>query len=341
MTGYQPGRPSAEALQGLCGDGPLVMLSSNENPLGPSPQALSALMSLPDGLEVYPDTLCDPLRQRLAERHGLDPQQIAVGPGTTDLIYHLVRQAQGPVLAPRHTFVAYRLAAQGSGLSYREVDGLPALARAASGSALLCVANPGNPTGHLYLRQELEALLASIPPSVTVLVDEAYHEYVEPGLAPEGIGLVRDHPSVVVLRTFSKAYGLAALRVGYAVGAPDRIAKLNTQRPPFSVAGPAQAAALAALEDQAHVRRARELVARGRVQLAEGLAALGLPIAESHGNFVLVHVGARAGAVWEGLARAGVLVRRLEPYGLHEHLRVTIGTPEQNRRFLVALEWAR
>jgi histidinol-phosphate aminotransferase len=332
--GYEPGRPSAEVLQGLCGAGPLVALSSNENPLGPSPQALRALSPQQEAhVHLYPDTLCHSLRQRLAALHRVEPGQIAVGPGTTDLIYHLVRQATGGVLAPRYTFVAYRLAARAGGLAYREVDGLAALAQAADeGTGLVCLANPGNPTGQLYPRGELVALLEALPTAVTVLLDEAYHEYVDPRLAPDGIELARAFPSVVVLRTFSKAYGLAALRVGYALGAPERIARLDALRPPFAVAGPAQAAALAALDDQDHVRRTRELVARGRTQLAEGLT-----VSDSHGNFVLVHLGPAAGAVWEDLARSGVLVRRLEPYGLLEHLRVTVGTAEQNHRFLLAL----
>lgn len=339
MTGgYEPGRPSAEVLQGLCGTEPLVTLSSNENPLGPSPYAARALLSA--AVHLYPDTRSDPLRHRLATLHQVDPARVAVGPGTTDLIYHLVRLlGGGGVLAPAHTFVAYRLAARVAGHDYREVDGgLGALARAVEPSTrLVCLANPGNPTGELYPREEVEALIAAVPPSVTVVLDEAYHEYVDPAVAPDGVALARTRPSVVVLRTFSKAHGLAALRIGYAVGSPDRIAALDAARPPFSVTGPAQAAALAALDDPEHVRRTRAAVGAGRAQLRAGLAALGLVAPESHGNFVLVHLGRAAPTVWEALVRAGVLVRRLEPYGLSEHLRVTVGTGDENRRFLAAL----
>jgi histidinol-phosphate aminotransferase len=181
------------------------------------------------------------------------------------------------------------------------------------------------------------ALLDRVPRSVTVVLDEAYHEYLDPETAPDGIALARSHPNVIVLRTFSKAHGLAALRVGYAVGSVERIGALDAVRPPFSVTGPAQAAAMAALDDPAHVRASRLLVDRGRAQLREGLAALGLPAPEGHGNFLLAHLGPRASAVWEALVRGGVLVRRLEPYGLTQHLRVTIGTADQNRRFLEVL----
>lgn len=337
MTGgYEPGRPAVGTEP--VGAEPVVALCSNENPLGASPHALRALLSA--AVHVYPDPQSDVLRQRLSVEHDVEVARIAVGPGTTDLIYHLVRAAGGGVLAPTHTFVAYRLAARIAGVDYREVP-LDRLAREVGpDTRLICIANPGNPTGELHSREQLLALLADLRPTVTVVLDEAYHEYLDPAVAPDGIVLARTHPAVVVLRTFSKAYGLAGLRVGYAVGAPDRIHQLDVVRPPFSVSGPAQAAAVAALDDPDHVRASRLVVERGRLQLQQGLAALGVQAPGGAGNFVLLNVGPRARAVWEVLLRSGVLVRRLEAYGLPEHLRVTIGTDDQNRRLLGVLALA-
>lgn len=349
---YEPGRPPAALLARVRRTRPIVMLSSNESALGPSPLARHAYAAAADELHVYPETSSALLRERIAEVHAVHPDEVCVGAGSTDLIYQLVQgqlvhgsAGPGTVLAPAYTFVAYALAARQAGLAYVEVPGvgfepdLDALAAAIDPTTqLVCIANPNNPTGAFVERAALTRFLARVPAHVPVVLDEAYAELVDAPGGAFGVQLRAAHPNLVVLRTLSKAYGLAALRVGYALASRERVRRLEQRRPPFSVSAPAQAAALAALGDHAHLASSVRLVHEGRPSLTAALEARGFGVHASQGNFVCVEVGPSAPRLWRELLAAGFVVRPLEPYGLSRHLRITIGTPEQHEGLLAALD---
>lgn len=337
---YSPGRPK-KAPFGSEG-APLVYLSSNENPLGPSPLAAHAFSRCALDLHSYPDTEAHDLRERYASGHGLRPDEVCIGAGSTALIYQIVRLfgATGSVLVPPHTFIAYACAAQDAGFPLVQAPSLEAIASSVTEhTRLVCIANPNNPTGHFLPIAKLATQLAQIPSRVIVLLDEAYIEYADTTGA-SGLQLLRSFPNLLILRTFSKVYGLAALRVGLCAGNAALISALERGRPPFSVNAPAQAAAIAALGDTEHLLRSVAMNTQGRADLTQALRARGIAVAESQGNFVCAEIG-QALRVWEALLKQGFAVRRLDPYGLHNHLRITVGTPEQQQRLLCALDSVR
>ena len=323
-------------------------LASNENPLGAGKEAIAAAGRAPLGL--YPDASMRLLRERLAVLHSVSDAELCVGAGSTDLIFHLVASlaAGGEVLVPRHSFIAYRLAADSAGVRYVEagaeadpVVDLESLSAAVTAQTkLVCVVNPANPTGQFFEPRALHRLLEALPRTMPVIIDEAYAEFVRQPRGVSGSMLRRAFPNVVVLRTFSKAYGLAALRVGYAVANPEWLSAVERRRPPFSVSGPAQAAALAALTDDAHLRASVALVQSQRQLVFTALQALGLEVLPSEGNFVCVRFADAAGAA-DGLSARGVTVLRLDAHGLPDWLRITIGDARQNEQLLAAVKRVR
>ena len=327
-----------------------VKLSSNENPLGPSPRAVEALTRAAWEVHRYPDSACRRLREALARRWGVPPSQVVVANGGDNLITLLAQVMLGPgqvAAVPAVTFATYEIAALLSGARVEKVPmrgaavDVQAMAAAlASGARLAFLANPNNPTGTALSAAEMASLVEAVPQGSALVVDEAYAEFATAPDFPDVPGLVREGAPVVVLRTFSKIYGLAGLRVGYAL-APEPIAQAMWQaREAFATSRVAEAAALAALEDEAHLARTREMVAAGRLQLYQILDELGLPYVPSQANFVWVRTGVPSERLVAALARRGVLVRPGHLWGEPAYVRVTVGTPAQNRRFGEALREA-
>ncbi len=343
---YVPGKPVEEVRREL-GLTDVVKLASNENPLGPSPLAVAAAASSLAAAHIYPEGDAPLLRVALARRWGLDPDGVVVANGADNILTLLCLSLLAPgdeVLTCAPTFPFYERAVLVAGgrlvaLPLRQYAcDLPSLAaRADDRTRLVLLCNPNNPTGAVLPREHWDPFLAALPPHVVVALDEAYAEYAEPGVLPDGIGAVRAGRPVVVVRTFSKAYGLAGLRVGYALARPDLADLLRRVREPFPVGRPAQAAALAALEDTGHLERTLEVTRRGRERLQAGLAELGLRSVPSQANFVLFEAGCDDGWLCRELLREGVIVRPGGPFGLPGHVRVSVGLPEHNERFLAAL----
>ncbi len=346
---YQPGKP-IEELERELGIGEIAKLASNENPLGPSPRALEAIAAAAPGVWLYPDGSGFSLKQRLAARHGVEPEAITLGNGSSDLLEFVVRVFAGPgdeVLYSRHAFAIYPLVAQAAGATPVEVatrgwgHDLDAMAaRVGERTKVVFIANPNNPTGTWLDGAALKGFLERLPERVIVVVDEAYFEYashLEPAY-PDASRYLADHPNLLVTRTFSKAFGLAGLRIGYGLSHPDLADLLNRIRPPFNVNSPALAAAEAALADEEHLRRSVALNAEGLRQLGEGFDRLGLEWIASLGNFISVDVGRLGVSLYEALLHEGVIVRPVANYAMPTHLRVSVGLPEQNARLLRALE---
>lgn len=345
---YQPGKPISELARELdLDEAGIVKLASNENPRGPSPAVREAVAQATLDLTRYPDGNGFALKSALAARYGVVPEQIVLGNGSNDIL-ELVTQAfllpgQATVYS-QHAFAVYPLATQARGGVGIEVPAgsdlghdLPAMRAAITpATRIVFVANPNNPTGTWLPPDDVAAFLASVPAEVLVVLDEAYNEYLDASqYAPTTAWLAR-HPNLIVSRTFSKAYGLAGLRVGYGLMHPGVADMLNRVRQPFNVNALAQAAAVAALADRAYVDESFALNREGMRQLERGLQALGVPFAPSHANFILVKVGDGTG-VYQRLLREGVIVRPVANYGLPEWLRITVGLPQENDTFLAAL----
>lgn len=346
---YEPGRPIEEVARefGFADPSALIKLASNENALGPSRKAIRAMRRAATEMHRYPDGGAYYLREALARRLDVTPANIAVGHGSNELIAllgHVFLEPGASIVMADRAFAVYRLVAR---LYQADVIEVPmrdfthdlAAMRAAirPDTRLVFIANPNNPTGTAVEPDELDEFLSALPDGVAAVVDEAYVELLPPRRQPNALRHVREGRDVFVLRTFSKTYGLAGLRIGYAVAPAEGVAAINRVRQPFNVNAMALAAALAALDDEAYVRRTRRLVAQGLRQLEAGFAALGLRWTPSCVNFVLVEVG-NGRAVFEALERRGVIVRPMDAYGLPAHIRVTVGTPTENERLLQALE---
>ena len=344
---YVPGKP-VEELAREFGLDPrsIVKLASNENPRGPSPKVLAALAQAAADVTRYPDGNGFALKAALAAKFGLTTEAIVLGNGSNDvleLVSHAFLRPGDEAVYAQHAFAVYPLATQARGAIGVEVAArdfghdLDAMRAAVTPKTrVVFVANPNNPTGTWLPPAAVRAFVATVPRDVVVVLDEAYNEYLAPGEQANATAWVAEFPHLVVSRSFSKAYGLAALRVGYGVAHPDVADLLNRVRQPFNVNALAQAAAVAALGDAAYVDESRALNGAGMRQLEAGLAKLGQRMLPSHGNFVIVHVG-DAAKVYQALLRRGVIVRPVANYGLPEWLRVTVGLPDENERFLVAL----
>ena len=347
---YQPGKPTSELARELgLEESGIVKLASNENPLGVSPKALAAVRSLLDGLARYPDGNGFELKQALSRRCGVGQDQIVLGNGSNDVLELAARAFLAPGLSAvyaQHAFAVYPLAVKAVGAQGIEVPArdyghdLAAMAAAVrADTRIVFVANPNNPTGTFVAGAELEKFVAALPRDVLVVLDEAYTEYLRPQFRYDSIGWLKKYPNLVITRTFSKVYGLAGLRVGYALAAPGVADLMNRVRQPFNVNSLSLAAAAAALDDEAFIRRSYELNCRGMDQIVAGLGKLGLKHIPSYGNFVTFEA-AGAGEVFQKLLQLGVIVRPIAAYGMPGHLRVSIGLESENARFLDALKQA-
>ncbi|PIQ81955.1 MAG: histidinol-phosphate transaminase [Candidatus Omnitrophica bacterium CG11_big_fil_rev_8_21_14_0_20_64_10] len=342
---YRPGKPIEEVEREL-GISGAVKLASNENPLGPSPKALEAIRRALPNLHRYPESGAPRLTGKLAARLQVGPEQLILGNGSDELITLAVRAFVEPgdeVIVADPTFLIYGIAARIAGARVRVVPSrdfrydLEGMAGAFSPrTRIVFIANPDNPTGTFVTRAELERFLQRCPDRVLVFLDEAYAELVDAPDYPDGLTHVGKKP-VFVTRTFSKAYGLAGLRVGYGVGAPEIVAALQKVREPFNVNSLAQAAAEAALDDAEFLERTRALLREEKGKIQAALKRLNLPAVPSAANFILFQAGPDAAGLMERLLRRGVIVRGMTAWGLSEHVRVTVGLPEENLRFIEAL----
>ncbi|MGD2138745.1 MAG: histidinol-phosphate transaminase [Gammaproteobacteria bacterium] len=350
---YQPGKPVAE-LEREYGIRDAIKLASNENPLGPSPLAVAAAQAVLQDSARYPEGGGHLLAQRLAEKHGLGRECVTLGNGSNDVLDLIARVFLTPehsAVFSEYAFAVYPIAVQAAGARARVAPAHDGSRGPAYGhdlatmreqvddtTRLVFIANPNNPTGTWLAEPELEDFIDSLPAHVMVVVDEAYIEYVAHASYPDTSGWLTRFPNLIVTRTFSKAYGLAGLRVGYALSNPVVANLLNRVRHPFNVNLVAQAAALAALEDHEHLDRSIRGNHEGMFQLMTGVARLGLGCIESAGNFLTVDTGRSGVEVYNALLQEGVIVRPLANYRMPQHLRVTIGSPADNARFLEALE---
>lgn len=345
---YQPGKPISELARelGLQEDS-IIKLASNENPLGASPRAIAAMQASLAKVGRYPDGNGFELKAALSVKYGVSQDRVVVGNGSNDILEMAARAFLAPgasAVYSQHAFAVYPLATQATGAEGIEVRArefghdLDAMATAIRGDTrVVFIANPNNPTGTWIAPDALLAFLRKVPSNVLVVLDEAYNEYLEPAQRGDSARWLDEFPNLVISRTFSKAYGLAGLRVGYALVRPEIADLMNRVRQPFNVSHIAQVAAVAALADQEFVQKSYLLNRDGMQVLTEAFRRLGLSWIPSHANFVSFRVGDGAG-VFQRLLKQGVIVRPIVAYGMPEHLRVTIGTQAENQRFLAVLE---
>ncbi|MHB1292212.1 MAG: histidinol-phosphate transaminase [Sulfuricella sp.] len=351
---YQPGKPIAELAREMgLPESDIIKLASNENPLGTSPRVLAAIENVMMELARYPDGNGFTLKTALAERHGVGIEQIVLGNGSNDVLELAARAFLAPqssAVYSQHAFAVYPLATQAVGARGIEAPAkdfghdpealLAAIQRDSdTDTRILFIANPNNPTGTLLDPVQLLGLIERVPENVLVVLDEAYTEYLPDVMKSDSVGWLKRFPNLIVTRTFSKAYGLAGLRVGYALAGKPVADMLNRVRQPFNVNSLAQAAAVMAMQDGAFLDECLAINRAGMVQLTEGFKRLGLAYIPSYGNFVAVRVG-NAAAINLSLLKQGVIVRPVANYGLPEHLRVSVGLEGENKVFLQALERA-
>lgn len=343
---YEPGRPIEEVAREF-GLNPrtIIKLASNENPIGPSPKALAAMRRAAKEAHLYPDGNGFRLRQAIARKHGVAMEQVVLGNGSNEIIEFIGHTYLAPgdeMVISQYAFAIYEIV--GKLCQARIVEApardlghdLEAMRKAITAKTrVIFVANPNNPTGTAVSEKTLHEFIAAVPPHVLVVVDEAYQEFL--GYATDTAHLIGPHPNLAVMRTFSKAHGLAGLRIGYGLASPEVAAAFQKVRQPFNANAIAQAGALAALGDEAHIRKTVKMVVDGRAFLEKKLQKRRIRWAPSCANFLLVHVG-DGRTVFEGLMRQSVIVRPMHGYKLPEWIRVTIGTPVQNRKFLKALD---
>ncbi|HEY7553535.1 MAG TPA: histidinol-phosphate transaminase [Candidatus Binatia bacterium] len=342
---YAPGKP-IEEVEREYGIANSVKLASNENPLGPAPKALEAIRAKLEQLHLYPDGDCFYLKQGVAKKLGVAPDEIIFGNGSNEIIELAARtfmRVGDEAVMARQAFIVYKLIVQAVGGVAREIPlrefthDLDAIANAVSSKTrMVFLANPNNPTGTIYRRAAWERLLERLPEEVLIIADEAYFEYVRDPEYPNSLSYHDRGKTILTLRTFSKLYGLAALRIGYGVAPKEVVALMQRVRQPFNVNAVAQWAALAALDDEVHVRRSLETNRHGMEFLNAEFDKLGVPYVRSQGNFILVRVG-NGNEVFQRLLTQGVIVRPVDAYEFPEYIRVTVGTMDENRRFIEAL----
>jgi len=346
---YQPGKP-VEELEREYGVKNAIKLASNENPLGPSPQVLAALQAscTAEGIARYPDGAGYRLKQALARHYGIAAAGITLGNGSNDVLEIIARTFVTPaqaILFSQHAFAVYPLAAQAIGAAMQITPAkhwgydLEAMqAQIDARTRLIFIANPNNPTGTWVGKTALRTFLDAVPGNVLVVLDEAYVEYVDDPDYPDALAWLPDYPNLIITRTFSKGYGLAGLRVGYALSSPQLAGLLNRVRQPFNVNSLALKAAEIALADRAHLAKAVALNKAGMQQFVSAFTQLGLRYIPSVGNFICVDTGWPGLEMYEALLRAGVIVRPVVNYGLPTHLRISIGLEQDNARCIEALK---
>lgn len=348
LTPYPPGKPIEELRRELGITGPIIKLASNENPLGPSPRALAVLKEELSQLHRYPEASGIELRTLLAERFDLSgPEEVVLGNGSNEVIDLLVRALVGEgdeVLVSQPSFLMYEKFTAASGGHTRAIPlrerrhDLSALARAVSEKTkIVFLDNPNNPTGTIIRHKEFVSWLKDLPRDLVVVLDEAYGEFVRDEEVVKGVSLLYHEPTVVVLRTFSKAFGLAGLRIGYGLMQRELADVLNTIRQPFNVNKLAQVAALASLKDEAYLTKVQEIVWEGIAFLNKAFVELGLVPYPTQTNFILVDLKRPARPVYEALLRRGVIIRSMEAYGFPTCVRITVGLPEENQALVQAL----
>ncbi len=345
---YQPGKPITE-LERELGISGVVKLASNENPLGASPASMAAMQEAIKNVALYPDGNGFELKDALVKRYGVAQDNVTLGNGSNDLLELVARAFLAPgdkVVYSAHAFAVYSLATQAVGAEGISVPAtkdyghdLPAMRKAATNSKarIVFIANPNNPTGTFVDEEALLAFLRGLSPRILVVLDEAYNEYLPEDKRYDSVAWLAQFPNLIILRTFSKAYGLAGLRVGYALANAQVTDMMNRVRQPFNVNSVAQAAAVAALRDVSFVKRTFELNLRGMRQITDGLTRLGLEYIPSFANFVAFRIG-NATAMYQRLLELGVIVRPIANYDMPDWLRVTVGLESENAKFLSALE---
>jgi histidinol-phosphate aminotransferase len=347
---YEPGKPISELAREMgLDEAGIIKLASNENPLGVSPLARRAIERTVGGLARYPDGNGFELKQALSRRYGVPHESIVLGNGSNDVLELAARAfltREASAIYSQHAFAVYPLVVQAIGARGIEVPARnfghdpDAMLRAIRpDTRLLFIANPNNPTGTFIRAPELERFIAAVPAHALVVLDEAYQEYLEPAVRADTLAWLKKYPNILITKTFSKVYGLAGLRVGYAFGAPGVADLMNRVRQPFNVNSVSLAAAAAALDDAEFVRRSFELNRAGMKQLTEGFKRLGIDYIPSFGNFVTFKITDTRG-VYLKLLKAGVIVRPIASYGMPDYLRVSIGLETENARFLERLERA-
>ena len=343
---YEPGKPIQE-LERELGIHDVIKLASNENPLPPSDRVQKAVAAALSTLNRYPDGSGFYVRHALAKRHSVTPEQIILGNGSNELLELIVRTFLRPgeeAVIPHPSFVVYPMIVQAAGgirvvvtLKDYRLD-LESTARAITPlTKLVFIANPNNPTATIVTATEVEQFMARIPPTVIAVFDEAYVEFAQGPDFPDSLAYMRQGRKVFVLRTFSKASSLAGLRMGYGIADQDAVALMHRIRQPFNVNSLAQVAALAALEDDGHVLECVRMIEAGRHFLYDEFNGLGIKYVPARANFILVDVGLSAADIYQALLHDGVIVRPLTTLGMETALRITVGTPEENRKLVKAL----
>lgn len=325
-----------------------IKLASNENPLGPSPAALEAIRRNLERVSLYPDGSCAVLREKLAARYGLRPGNFILGNGSDEIfvfIAGLLVEPSDEIVTSEVTFSEYAFAARLFGgvpvftpmrAGTYDPDGI--LARINGRTRVIFIANPNNPTGTRLSHEAFAAFMKKVPAEVLVVADEAYREYAQDPGFPDALALMREHRNLLVTRTFSKLYGLAGLRVGYAIGDEELIALLNRTRTPFNIGTLAQVAAVAALDDEAFIQRSIDNNEAGKRYLYGELGRLGLRYYPTHANFIYIEIGMDCREAFRKIMDLGMTIRPLASFGVTDAIRVTVGTPEQNRFFVECLE---
>jgi histidinol-phosphate aminotransferase len=347
LPAYVPGKPVEEVEQDLKIHA--VKLASNENPLGPSPKAMGAARRALGEANWYPDGGSKRLRQVLADRFHVRPEEVFVGLGSSEIIDLASRVLLRPGLdgiTSEGSFTLFAIAIRASGGNLIQIPmknfafDLDAMAAAVNPQArIIYIANPNNPTGTAFGAAEFAAFLKKVPGDVLVVLDEAYREYAARTDLPDAPELFRQYNNILTLRTFSKVYGLAGLRIGYGIGHPTLVAEMNKLRTPFNVTNVGQSAALAALDDAEHVRRSVEINREERQRLYDGLRGLGLSPVPSETNFLFIPIGAHAKSLCDELLVEGVIVRPLGWMGFPEAIRISVGSPVENTKLLAAMTY--
>ena len=348
LVPYAPGKPIEEVEREI-GVGNSIKLASNENPLGPSPLAVAAMRQKLAQLHLYPDGDCFYLKDALAAKLHVSSDQLIFGNGSNEIIELAIRtfmRAGDEAVMARQAFVVYKLVVQAMGGISKEVPlrnfthDLEAIGEAINAKTrIIFLANPNNPTGTIYREPQWKAFLKQVPTDLMIIVDEAYFEYVEAADYPNSLQYHQQGKTLLTLRTFSKLYGLAGLRIGYGIAENEIISLMHRVRQPFNVNAPAQWAALAALDDREHVRRSLESNRQGLRYLIGEFARLGIEYVPSHANFILLRVG-KGEEVFNRLLAQGIIIRPMAGYQLPEYIRVTVGTMDENRKFIDGLKKA-
>jgi histidinol-phosphate aminotransferase len=344
---YVGGKPIEEVKREF-GLKSVIKLASNENPYGPSPRVLKAIQAAAKEINRYPDGACYELRQMVAKRHNVAPEQLVFGSGSDEVIIMALRafiNEGDEVVMAKPSFLVYSIGAVSVGAKLVQIPlkglryDLAAMKKAVTPrTKIVFIANPDNPSGQYVTKAEVAEFLKGFPENVLVFFDEAYFELVTAEDYPDAITLLKSRKNIIVARTFSKIFGLAGLRIGYAAASVEVADFLNRAREPFNVTSIAQAAAIAALKDEAYYRKILKVIARERDVLCAGLEMLGLSYSKGYTNFIQVRVPRASGEVVLALMKKGVIVRDMNAWGLQDYIRVTIGTPAENKRFLKVLK---